>query len=152
MDNTMHDVLRNHVRSLRETHGLSQVALAQASGISRQTLSAIEAGRSEPSASIALRIASVLGCRFEDAFFSEERNLLEAELDELPTSHDHAADQRLVLANLHGRWVGYELSGHGPSEALCAADGVVTARSRGRRVQLEALRTTRELRDNIVLP
>ena len=63
-------LLENRVRSLREARGLTQLALCEAVQMSRQTLSAIEAGRSEPSVAIALAIARVLGTPLEECFHS----------------------------------------------------------------------------------
>ncbi|MCC6623946.1 MAG: helix-turn-helix domain-containing protein [Deltaproteobacteria bacterium] len=50
----------SHVRALREPLGLTQSALAEQIGISRQALAAIEAGRSTPSVVVALRLAEAL--------------------------------------------------------------------------------------------
>jgi putative transcriptional regulator len=41
--------LNNRVRELREAAGLTQAALAQLTGVSRQTINAIETGKYDPS-------------------------------------------------------------------------------------------------------
>ncbi len=49
-----------HIRVLREPLGLTQGALAEQIGISRQALAAIELGKSMPSVTVALRLAEAL--------------------------------------------------------------------------------------------
>ncbi len=53
------------VRNLRSTRGLSQRALADGAGITRQAVGAIETGRMQPSVGIALALARVLGTTVE---------------------------------------------------------------------------------------
>jgi molybdate-binding protein/DNA-binding XRE family transcriptional regulator len=56
------------LQSLRRAAGLSQRALAARTGISRQAVGAIEAGRMQPSVGIALELARALGASVEDVF------------------------------------------------------------------------------------
>jgi len=58
----------NTIRSRREQFDLSQGRLAGRVGTSRQTLNAVEAGRTVPSTVLALRLAAALSCRVEDLF------------------------------------------------------------------------------------
>ena len=59
----------NHVRRLRESHGdMTQQQLADALGVSRQTVIAIEQGRFCPSLESALRIAQLFGEPVEQVF------------------------------------------------------------------------------------
>ena len=61
--------ITNRVRDLRERHqGMSQAALAEAIGVTRQTVIAIEQGRYSPSLESAFRIARVFGVTVEDVF------------------------------------------------------------------------------------
>lgn len=60
--------MKNKIRIARETQGQSQSALARKIGITRQTLSAIEANKQEPSLQIGLRIAQTLGYTVEQLF------------------------------------------------------------------------------------
>lgn len=61
--------ITNRVRDLREAHdGLSQADLAQAIGVTRQTVIAIEQGRYSPSLESAFRIARFFGVGVEDVF------------------------------------------------------------------------------------
>ena len=58
----------NHLRQLRQEHGLSQQKLADALGVSRQTVISIEKGRYDPSLPLAFQVAAQFGCRIEDIF------------------------------------------------------------------------------------
>src|SRR5438132_97543 len=60
------------LRRARQRNGLKQAELAVRAGISRQTLSALEAGRAQPSTAIALNLARALGCRVEELFWLRE--------------------------------------------------------------------------------
>ncbi|MBI1341208.1 helix-turn-helix domain-containing protein [bacterium] len=65
--------ITNRVRDLRERHGqMSQAALADAIGVTRQTIIAIEQGRYSPSLESAFRISRVFGVGVEDVFGWEE--------------------------------------------------------------------------------
>lgn len=59
----------NEIRRLRQERGeMTQQALADASGVTRQTIIALEAGRYAPSLELAFRIAEALGVRIEEVF------------------------------------------------------------------------------------
>ena len=58
----------NRLSDLRAERGLSQAALADLLGVSRQTLISIERGRFDPSLPLAFRIAATFDCRIEDVF------------------------------------------------------------------------------------
>lgn len=59
----------NRIRELRELHAnMSQAALAEAIGVTRQTVIAIEQGRYSPSLESAFRISRVFGVGLEDVF------------------------------------------------------------------------------------
>ncbi len=61
--------ITNHVRRLRfEANEMSQQALADAVGVTRQTIIAIEKNKYSPSLEVAFRIAGVFGCSLEDVF------------------------------------------------------------------------------------
>lgn len=65
--------ISNRVRELRDEHGqLSQAALAEAIGVTRQTVIAIEQGRYSPSLESAFRIARLFGVGIEDVFGWDE--------------------------------------------------------------------------------
>ena len=58
----------NRVRDFRQRHGWSQAQLAEATGISRTAVSAIEGFRLTPSVATAISLATVLGCTVEQLF------------------------------------------------------------------------------------
>ena len=61
--------ITNHVRRLPfEANEMSQQALADAVGVTRQTIIAIEKNKYSPSLEVAFRIAGVFGCSLEDVF------------------------------------------------------------------------------------
>jgi molybdate-binding protein/DNA-binding XRE family transcriptional regulator len=113
------------VRSLREQLRLAQQDLAALAGVSRQALSAIEAGRSSPSVDVALRIASALGVAVE-ALFGEEGSCSVA-----VEGAASSTPGRRVVAMCRGRWVAHAL---GDREHDVAADGISV--KGGRRVKL----------------
>jgi putative transcriptional regulator len=58
----------NSIRALRTARGLTQQALADAAGATRQTIIAVEAAKYAPSLELAFRIARVLEAPFETVF------------------------------------------------------------------------------------
>ncbi|TIX49764.1 helix-turn-helix transcriptional regulator [Alteraurantiacibacter aquimixticola] len=61
--------ITNRVKELREAHGaMSQQALADAIGVTRQTVIAIEQGKYSPSLESAFRISRIFGVGVEDVF------------------------------------------------------------------------------------
>ena len=58
---------------LRAHRQLSQAALAEALGVSRQTVISIERGRFDPSLPLAFRIAAYFGTTIEAIFTPDER-------------------------------------------------------------------------------
>jgi putative transcriptional regulator len=61
--------IENTIRRLRFEHGeMTQQALAERVGVTRQTIIALEAGRYAPSLPLAVRIARVFGVGVEDVF------------------------------------------------------------------------------------
>ncbi len=63
----------NCVRRLRFEHGeMTQQALGDRVGVTRQTIIAIESGRYSPSLPLAFRIARTFGLTIEDVFHYEE--------------------------------------------------------------------------------
>ena len=61
--------ITNRVRELRDANGaMSQAALGEAVGVTRQTIIAIEQGRYSPSLETSFRIARLFGVGVEDVF------------------------------------------------------------------------------------
>jgi putative transcriptional regulator len=69
----------NRLRELRAREGLTQAQLADAIGVSRQTVSAMEQGRYNPSVQVALLAARVLGEPVESIFWLERNRAGEKE-------------------------------------------------------------------------
>ena len=65
------DLLKNNISAYREGLGMTQLALAEACGVRRETIVNLERGRYNPSLKLALRICAVLGARVEDLFWME---------------------------------------------------------------------------------
>jgi len=64
--------MRNSVRALRDSRGLSQAELAKALGVSRQTINSIENERYTPSLPLALAIGRYFDQRVEEVFDDDE--------------------------------------------------------------------------------
>lgn len=64
--------MRNHVRTLREERGLSQSALGDALGVSRQTINSIETGKYDPSLPLAFTIARYFDRTIEEIFDDQD--------------------------------------------------------------------------------
>jgi putative transcriptional regulator len=61
--------IANQIRRLRFDRGeMTQEALARASGVTRQTIIALEAGKYAPSLELAFRIARAFGVGVDDVF------------------------------------------------------------------------------------
>ena len=62
-------VLKNRVKEARQKQGLSQEALANLVGVSRNTISSIETGQFAPTAKLALVLCIALDEKFENLFY-----------------------------------------------------------------------------------
>ncbi len=60
--------MNNTLKLLRTERGLTQQQLAEALGVSRQTVISIESGKYDPSLPLAFKIARFLQARIEDIF------------------------------------------------------------------------------------
>ena len=63
---------KNRLEELRRQHGIRQEELADALGVSRQTIGSLENGRYNPSILLAFKLARYFGLAIEDIFLSEE--------------------------------------------------------------------------------
>jgi putative transcriptional regulator len=64
--------VKNVVRELRSTRGLSQADLGGALGVSRQTVNSIETGRYLPSLPLAMTIARFFELTVEEVFSDDD--------------------------------------------------------------------------------
>lgn len=60
--------MNNRLRALRADRNWTQQDLADAVGVSRQTINAIESGKYDPSLPLAFKLAGVFGHRIEEIF------------------------------------------------------------------------------------
>ena len=65
-------ILKNRLKAARAEKGLSQGALAELVGVSRQTISSSETGQYNPTAKLALVLCIALDKKFEDLFYFED--------------------------------------------------------------------------------
>ena len=64
--------MKNKIKVFRAMHDLTQEDLAQAIGVTRQTILAIEKGKYVPSLDLAFKIARYFKVNIEEAFTYEE--------------------------------------------------------------------------------
>jgi len=64
--------LKNRIRELRNQRGITQEELAEAVGVTRQTIIAIEKGRYDPSLRLAFKIARFFKKSIEEIFEPED--------------------------------------------------------------------------------
>jgi putative molybdopterin biosynthesis protein len=123
---------------------MSQVALAAAAQLTRQSIGAVEAGRAMPAVDVALRIAKALGCSIEQLFdVPAQSEVVTAELV------GDTADGRMAVAHIGGRWVAYPLAGDG---MRISADAVANGQaSTAMGVNLDLVRPSATVRENIVI-
>ncbi|MBE6298254.1 MAG: helix-turn-helix transcriptional regulator [Bacteroidales bacterium] len=66
--------MNNRIKVARAEQGLTQQQLAEAAGVSRQTINAIESGKFVPSTVLALKMARIFGCKVEEIFQLEDED------------------------------------------------------------------------------
>lgn len=142
--------LDSRVRGQRDRLGLTQEALGNAVGVSRQAIVAIESGRTVPSTSLSLRLARVLRCRVEDLFSLRTELGLVART--VPSFESEAAAttnrrSRVALAEIGGEWVAHRL----PLDARVAADGIISRRASPRTAVVQPLGDSDRLRSNVLV-
>ncbi len=147
--------VRTAVRATRQRLGMQQQVLAEAIGVSRQTLSLIEAGETVPSTQIALALARELRCRVEDLFsLHRDGQVIEAELaSEAEPSARGARKRRVSLGWVADRWVARALE---TDEALALgtpADGIATlSTEKGKtKARVRPLRDVESLQRNLLV-
>ena len=144
--------LETGLRRARLKSGLKQSELAKRAGISRQTLSVLESGRGQPSTSVALHLARVLGCRVEELFWlRDEAGELTAELA-AGAEAPRAKAERVVIGSVAGRWVAHPLSREDPLALTTSADALLVRGSRAdQTVRLRPLRPPEALQANVLV-
>ena len=64
--------MKNTLEEFRKHRGIRQEELADALGVSRQTIGSLENGRYNPSILLAFKLARYFGMKIEDIFIDEE--------------------------------------------------------------------------------
>lgn len=67
--------MKNSIKVERARNNITQAKLAELAKVSRQTINAIELGKYDPSALLALRLAKIFNVAVEDIFQLEESDL-----------------------------------------------------------------------------
>ena len=67
--------MKNNIRVARAEIRMTQQQLADAAGVSRQTINAIESGKFVPSTLLALKIARIFGKSVENLFVLEDEDM-----------------------------------------------------------------------------
>ncbi len=117
------------LRLARQARGFSQQQLAGMAGVSRQAVSAVESGQSDPSLRVALALAQALGMTVEELFGAE------GSVPELPARLVGGQEQargpgsdRVSLAEIGDSFVALPLAGATVSRAgFLQAGGMLTA-------------------------
>lgn len=148
----------NRLKSVRIGQGLSQGALAEIAGVTRQAIYAIEASQYLPTTAVALRLAGALHCRVEDLFnLVSLGETVEGELvgaDRLPSQ------ARVKVARIGRRYVVRPVAGLGEVLSFTtAADGLTKdavrraagSRSAPLRVRVELLRDRRSVEQELIV-
>lgn len=136
--------LENHLKQQRKAAGLSQNALADRVGVSRQAILAVEAGRNVPSTSLGLKLAYALGCSVEDIFQLAPAPDMHAHL--APAAPGNEGGTRVVLGRVSDRWVAHRLPSHG----IIAADGIISGTD-GDTARVSPLVDTSSLKGNVLV-
>ena len=137
--------LKNHLKRQRKAAGLSQNALAESVGVSRQAILAVEAGRNVPSTSLGLKLAYALGCSVEDIFQLAPDPGIHARL--APSAPGSEGGARVALGQVAGRWVAHRLPSHG----VTAADGIITSGADADMAVVSPLASSGSLRSNVLV-
>jgi putative molybdopterin biosynthesis protein len=118
------------LRLARQARGLSQQQLAGVAGVTRQAVSAVESGHSDPSLRVALGLARALGMTIEELFGrGEPADPVRAR----PVAPAGSAGSRVALAAVGDGFVALPLRGDTVSPAgFSAAGGLVVGPAGGR--------------------
>jgi molybdate-binding protein/DNA-binding XRE family transcriptional regulator len=146
----MPERLDNQVRPYRDRLALSQQALADIVGVSRQAIVAIEGGRTVPSTGLSLRLARALRCAVEDLFAIRTDLGIAVRLAPdaaagAPTSGEPSS--RVAVAEVDGKWVAHRL----PFDGSVAADGIIMREASGRTAVVRPLADSDRLRSHVLL-
>ena len=66
--------MKNRIKVARAGQNITQQQLADAVGVSRQTINSIESSKFVPSTVLALKMARIFNCKVEEIFLLEEED------------------------------------------------------------------------------
>lgn len=136
------------LRLARQARGLSQQRLAGMAGVSRQAVSAVEAGLADPSLRVALALARALGLTVEEMFGPSSPPLTVTACPAAPLGPEGA---RVTLAPVGGTLVALPLSGPAASRAGFLPAGGITADGGGRDREARPVRLAGPPRPTLVV-
>jgi molybdate-binding protein/DNA-binding XRE family transcriptional regulator len=145
--------LRTSVKAIRQRLAMQQGTLAKAIGVSRQTLSSIEAGETVPSTQIALALARQMQCRVEDLFgLRSDGQTIEAEVvSEADRSPSDARKSRVSLGWVGQRWVARLLETDAALALGTPADGIASLSEKKGTTRVHPLRDLESLHRNLLV-
>src|SRR6201986_2919266 len=97
-----------NLRLARQARGVSQQQLASMAGVSRQAVSAVEAGHSDPSLRVAFALAQALGMTAEEVFGPAD---LAPPVAAIPVAPPDGPGGPVLLAPIGARFVALPLRG-----------------------------------------
>jgi molybdate-binding protein/transcriptional regulator with XRE-family HTH domain len=112
------------LRQARQLRGFSQQQLAGMAGVSRQAVSAVEAGHSDPSLRVALALTRALGMTVEELFGPGE---VPPPVTALPVAPLGPPGARVALAPMGDSFVALPLGGDNGAQAGFATAGGIVA-------------------------
>ena len=123
------------LRLTRQAHGFSQQQIAEMAGVSRQAISAVESGLSDPSLRVAIALSRALGLTVEE-LFGPDNPVMPVEARQVAPLGSKGA--RVTLALMGDGYVALPLRGETVSRAgFLPAGGLVaeTGKDRGRQTR-----------------
>jgi len=114
--------LENHVKEARLNAGLSQQELADRTGLTRQAVNSIEAGRYLPNTAVSLQLARALDTTVERLFTLDAPTGVTPSVA-LPDGVRHG--DRVVVGRVGARLVAHPVAAPATSDGFASADGVV---------------------------
>ncbi len=114
------------LKTVRQASGLSQIELADLTGVKRQAIYDIESGKYVPNTALALSLARHLHCRIDDLFSEQIEDVEDVEEPVTFIAPVASHDSRIALARVRGRLVGCPLSGESLfDEGFRPSDGLI---------------------------
>ncbi len=139
----------SRTRTARLERGIGQGQLAKEAGISRQALSAIEAGAYTPNVTVALRLAIALGRSVESLFGDAGFDSVTANIAADPLAPQCAAGAHVALGRVGGKLVAVPRPATGLN--LLPVGGMVEQLSHEGKARIASFRTAAEIDATLVV-